>query len=263
MAARILRSLLGVFGYTVERGSSYAPPFAVEIIGWRLISLRPKKRTAYINCAETIAAARSQGCTVPEYVAALWSESGVVDACVRRIANFVLELPPDPKIVEIGPGTGRFLESWMKILKPKLYEIYEIDEEWAQYLSETYGTQRCITNGNSLGGTTTASCDLVLAHYVFVYLSLRTAFQYFAEMTRVVRPGGFIAFDVYLADKFDRENIAAFQSSADHQWGVILPRSGLVEFFAAAGCNLVGEFRMKAFLGHSDYLIFQKTEIND
>ena len=56
-------------------------------------------------------------------------------------------------------------------------------------------------NGTDLSQTPDNSCDLVHAHYVFTYLSVITTFGYFGEMCRVLKPGGFAFFDLFLDDQ--------------------------------------------------------------
>jgi len=57
---------------------------------------------------------------------------------------------PMDVIVEIGPGSGRYLEKTLKAGKPAHYQIYETADQWSAYLEETFDVELAPTDGYSL-----------------------------------------------------------------------------------------------------------------
>jgi SAM-dependent methyltransferase len=176
------------------------------------IRLKPSAEAQYIDPQTTIAAAESQGKSVIEYLADLWHEHGVVE----RVINFLLEQAPlstNPVVLEIGPGTGRFLEPVLNQLKPSSYEIYETSPGWSNYLARTYPVKEKRTGGNDLFQTADGICDLVHVHGVFVFLPVIATFAYFREICRVLKPGGYVMFDVFLDDQVSLDLIEAWTAN--------------------------------------------------
>jgi SAM-dependent methyltransferase len=229
---------------------------ALRPTGYHIV--RRSAGLGYIDAAATIAAAKKQQISVPQYVARLWNEEGWVEKVTQFILN-TASFPPSPVIVEIGPGTGRFLEQIYSLLKPSRYEIYETNEGWARYLAATYPVERLPASGKDLSDTPDGSCDLVHAHFVFAYLPVVAAFRYFSEMCRILKPGGYAIFDAYLDDQCNLSTIEEWCRHSD-VFQVVLPRQPVIEFFSKHGCQkLPSELDMKVFRGKSRYLIFRKS----
>lgn len=153
----------------------------------------------FIDAAETLAAAKARGQSLHDYLAELWDTGDNLE----RITAFLYEhakLPDHSVMLEIGAGVGAFLDAIRRRYVPSRYEVYEINPGWADYLGSNYPVEIMNANGADLSQTPDNSCDLVHAHYVFTYLEVVTAFGYFGEMCRVLRPGGFAFFDLFLDD---------------------------------------------------------------
>ncbi len=256
----LIKSSLASSGYVIEwRRQSWITAITAPFLkpfSCRLIRAVDGPR-AYIDCQTTIEEALKEGLSIPAYVAQLWQEQGVVEECVAKLrAKGVLATCS--RVVEIGPGTGRFLEHIQDEVRPEAYEIYEIDNDWATYLVKTYGVVKQNTLGDSLTHTETGSCGLVHAHGVFLYLPIVTAFNYLAEMCRVCAKDGFILFDCYLDDTCDIAMVEDWRKFSD-RWQVILPRKSILDFMANCSVFLVDEFAMKVFRGKSQYLVFRKS----
>lgn len=144
----------------------------------------------YIDARTTVQTAQSKGMSVCDYVEAIWNQPGATRRVIEEMKKAGC-LAPCKRVLEIGPGTGRYLERVLEATTPEQYDIYETAEDWATWLSTTYAPWVCRqpADGHSLGHTPSRSCGLVHAHGVFVYLSLLNAFMYFAEMIRVCEPG--------------------------------------------------------------------------
>ncbi|MGC5041162.1 methyltransferase domain-containing protein [Streptomyces sp. DT190] len=126
---------------------------------------------------------------------------------LRALGVFAAE--PDT-VLEIGPGSGRYLEKTLKECSPGRYEIYETAAPWADYLVDTFGVVAQPTAGCSLAPTPDGSIDLVQAHKVFNTLTFLGAARYFFEMARVTRPGGRIVFDVMTETCLDPATMRAW-----------------------------------------------------
>jgi len=224
--------------------------------GYTITPLR--RRAEYIDAEETIQAARSAGQTVPEYVASLWGEVGVTEAVVGQLAACGA-LEPCARVVEIGPGTGRYLAPVLERVRPAQYDSYELDDGWAEYLTATHGVTRQETDGESLPGTPDASCGLVQAHNVFVYLKPLVAFRYFQEMARVCAPGGFLVFDYYPDEEISEETLLSWLEHPE-RYPVLLSQRRVNAFFEKLGFRRVHAFPNRCYRGVASYEVYRKAE---
>jgi hypothetical protein len=222
---------------------------------------RIENKNGYIDAKATVQAAKARGQSVCEYVENLWGESQVgATARVVQEMSKVGCLAPCERVLEIGPGTGRYLELVLRQTRPEQYEIYETADDWATWLTSTYGPRvvRQPADGRTLRHTPSHSCGLVHAHGVFVYLSLLHAFEYFAEMIRVCRHQGSIVFDFYPAEGFDEAMILRWLQH-DDRYPVVLPAAHVESFFVNRGCHLIHEFDRPQRHGRSHYFVFRNS----
>ncbi len=225
--------------------------------GYRLVPVRDRVGP-YIDARETISAATARGLSVCEYVEELWDQRGVTDRVIAELKKNG-SLSHTDRVCEIGPGTGRYLERVIREVGPHTYDIYEIADDWAEWLSKTYSPPvvRQPADGHTLSHTPSGSCGLVHAHGVFVSLPLLHAFEYFAEMARVCAPGGYVAFDIFLPSQFSASRIRKWLASP-HRYPVLLPIDGIEAFFAEHDFRPVHRFDSRHGEGFSTYLVFQK-----
>ncbi len=214
------------------------------------------RNSAYIDAMETINAAKEKKMSVSDYVEEIWNQQGATDQVIQHMKE-AGSLVPCERVCEIGPGTGRYLERVQKQVHPSHYDIYEVAEDWATWLAETYSVTRQPTDGHTLKSTPDMSCGLVHAHGVFVYLSLLHSFEYFLDMCRVCAPGGFVVFDFYSDKDFDLKMVKQWLSFRD-RYPVVLPMDTIFELFTENHFHLMGEFPNKHGHGFSRYLIFQQ-----
>lgn len=221
------------------------------------IEVTRKRKSAYIDAKNTIRNAKRLNKTICEYVEELWGIQGNTDMIIKRLEKIgVLKHCSD--VLEIGPGTGRYLERILKIVKPDRYHIYEIDKDWRDWLSRTYGVISYPADGHSLSFTKDNQVGLVFAAGVFVYLNFLNSFEYFLEMIRVCKNGGYIVFDIDSDKEWDDKVIEIWLRTKE-RYPVILPEYRVVEFFEKRSCKLIDRFNARHGCSYSTYLVFQKS----
>jgi hypothetical protein len=163
-------------------------------------------------------------------------------------------------ILEIGPGSGRFLRPTLERAGPARYEIYETAQRWAEWLESSNRPQVIAqpASGWSLDATPSASCELVHAHGVFVYLNPLTCFDYFQEMIRVVSPAGHIVFDFFPSENFNERAVSAWLGSKD-RFATILPRQVVTNYFRRRGFVLIATCHRRVAAGRAKYLAFRNV----
>ena len=223
--------------------------------------LRPLPKGAvglgYISAAETLAAAQAADLTVSEYVERLWNQQGRAAGIFQRLYEQGAVTSAVRSIVEIGPGTGRYLEAALRLCRPERHQVYETDKGWRDWLASTYHVEACEADGRSLKSTETSSVDLVHAHGVFVYVPFLVSYRYFQEIARVSVPGGFVVFDI-ISERCMEPEMAATWIKADHDFPCFLSSSYVKEFFERHGFHLCDAFLSKCDVGVSEYMVFQK-----
>jgi len=210
----------------------------------------------FLPAEETRRAAAVAGRTVHEHAEIVSRQVGVTARVLDEMRTAGCLRPTD-RVLEIGPGTGRFLDTVLAETKPVEYDFYEIADDWADWLLSTYGSRirRKPTDGWSLKATPDASCGLVHAHGVLVYLKPVHAFAYLIEMARVCRRDGFVVFDFHPAEEFDEE-VARDWIEADHDWPIPLDRTHVLDVFTRRDMRLIREFSVPSDDGSSRYVIF-------
>jgi hypothetical protein len=214
----------------------------------------------FLDFRRTELAANRAGKPIAMYLEELWNCVGQADRISRWMQQIGCYEDCDT-ILEIGPGSGRFLRPTLERARPVRYEIYDTAQRWAEWL-ESSNRPRVIArpaNGWSLDATHSESCQLIHAHGVFVYLSPLTCFEYFREMIRVASPAGYIVFDFFPSENFNERTISNWLDSKD-RFATILPRSVVIEFFRRRGFDLVATCHRQVAAGRSKYLAFRNTQ---
>jgi Methyltransferase domain len=214
----------------------------------------------FIPFDRTMAAAGKAGMLVGDYVDSVMNGvPGSSQSTIDKLASLGVFSEPMHTIVEIGPGTGRYLGKTLKAGHPERYEIYETAGPCSSYLVKEYDVVLQRTDGFSLSETADDSADLVHAHKVFSGVPFMVTCCYWHEMARVVRPGGWVAFDV-LTER-------CLQGPAMHTWAAsgirngafpaVVPREVAVGFFAEKGFRLTGSFILPMPPGSTELLVFR------
>ncbi|HLO83264.1 MAG TPA: class I SAM-dependent methyltransferase [Chitinophagaceae bacterium] len=214
----------------------------------------------YISAESVVLKANEKHLTVNQYLEELW---GLDTHAAGIIKNFELEkyLQNGPlNIVEIGAGTGVYVDKLIKTLgrgNIGVYQVYETAADWVKYLGETYPIQLPESNGYQLKSTNADSVDLVHAHGVFVYTSFITSMSYLKEMIRVVKKGGIIAFDVFDQSSYTDEIIEKWISTG-HTYPNIIPEEIILDLFSKNGFRLLKTFHSAFEPGKSKYFVYLK-----
>jgi SAM-dependent methyltransferase len=211
----------------------------------------------FLDFARTEAAARKAGTPIGQYLETIWNCRGQADR-ISRWMQHIGCYAGCSTIVEIGPGSGRFLLPTLRRAGPARYEIYETARRWADWLAASNRPHviNQPADGCSLGATPAAGCELVHAHGVFVYLNPLTCFDYFQEMMRVVAPGGHVVFDFFASESFDERTVLAWLATRD-RFATVLPRRLVVAFFERRGFDLIATHHRPVAAGRAIYLAFR------
>jgi SAM-dependent methyltransferase len=218
--------------------------------------------TRFIPFETTLKAAEEAGLSVGDYIDAVMNGiPGATQSTIdhmRRLGVFSGKLAT---VLEIGPGSGRYVEKTIAAAQPSRYEIYETAEPWARYVEQKFGAIRQPTDGRTLAATPTVSVDLVQAHKVFSSIDFLPTLRYWREIARVTRPGGWIVFDVTTEACLDADTVDRWIDS-DLQTGAYpaaVPRKVCTQYFEAHGCSLVGTFIIPMGPGTTEGFVFRKA----
>lgn len=210
---------------------------------------------------ETLSEAKKMGLSVADYVDVAHNVKGATQQTIDEMdANGVFS-GTIGSALEIGPGSGRYLEKVIKRCSPRSYEIYETAQPWADYLQRTYNVVLRPTNGHNLTSTFSDSIDLVQAHKVFVTTPFLITCNYWFEMVRVARSGGYIVFDVVTEDCMSAgilKSWLAEEPNVHSIYPVIMPREYAINFFRANGAVFEASFFIPMQPGRTEVLIFRK-----
>jgi hypothetical protein len=215
----------------------------------------------FIPCAETIENARRNGCSVGDYIDGIMNKiPGATEATIRGMVNLGVFEKPINTIVEIGPGSGRYLEKTIAHCAPERYEIYETSAPWAAYLKKNYDVIQLPTDGRSLSSTPDNSVDLVQAHKVFSGIPSLPTFGYWKEMSRVCQTGGFVVFDILTEACLKPEILRKwiYSSIENGAYPAAIPKEIALSFFKSEHFDFKGSFFAQMGPGFTEVLVFQK-----
>lgn len=213
-------------------------------------------RQSYMSAEETISAADREGLSVCNYVEKLWEQQGCTQMVIDQMSSCGAFAIANPNIVEIGTGTGRYLEKVLQKCTPTKYESYEPLPDWVDWLQSTYPTVISHkADGETLWQTPDRSVNLVHSHGVFVYIPFLVAYGYFKEIWRITAAGGIVVFDIFSEDCLDEEMMDKWLSST-HRYPCFLSKSYVASHFAKHGFRLLNTFKNKHGAGQSEYLAF-------
>jgi len=215
----------------------------------------------FIPLESTLEQAKAAGLSVGDYVDGVMNKTpGMTQRTMDELVDHgVFEKPPRV-VVEIGPGTGRYLERTLQLCRPERYEIYETAGAWSAYLVKKHGVVLRRTDGYTLSETPDGSVDLVHAHKVFSSVPFMVTCCYFHEMARVLRPGGWAVFDVMTEHCLSDSAMQTWARSGIHNgaYPAVMPNAIAVEFFTSRGFRHVGSASIPMPPGTTELMLFQR-----
>jgi hypothetical protein len=215
----------------------------------------------FIPIEETLAGARRAGLSVGDYIDTVLNNiPGATQFTIDAMARLGVFAGPVETALEIGPGSGRYLEKTIAACSPGRYEIYETSQPWASFLVRDYRVIQQPTDGRGLASTPDASCDLVHAHKVFSSIPFLPTVMYWGEMARVARGGAHIVFDIMTEACLDTATLGKWAASGidNGAYPAAMPRTVAIDVLAESGCALLGSFLVPMGEGHTETFVFRK-----
>jgi hypothetical protein len=108
----------------------------------------------FIPLEDTLAGARSAGLSVGDYIDTVLNNiPGGTQFTIDEMKRLGVFGGKVDTVLEVGPGSGRYLEKTIALCAPRRYEIYETSEPWAAFLARDYGVVWQPTDGGSFAST--------------------------------------------------------------------------------------------------------------
>jgi SAM-dependent methyltransferase len=216
----------------------------------------------FIPFETTMRAAEAKGLSVGDYIDDVMNGTpGATQHTIDRMRDAGVFAGDPATVLEIGPGSGRYLTKTLEECSPRRYEIYETATPWADHLVNTYGVIAQPTRGCDLAATSDRTVDLLQAHKVFNTVTFLCSTRYFYEMARVMRPGGWIVFDVMTETCLDPDalRVWATQGGTGHDsYPAAMPRRACLDLFTTFGCHLAASFLAPMGRGSTEVLVLQR-----
>lgn len=215
----------------------------------------------FIPFEATLRAAEEAGMSIGDYVDAVKNRTpGSSQGAIDKIASLGAFAKPSRTVVEIGPGTGRYLEKIIAAARPDRYEIYETAGPWLSYLVRSYQVVAQPTDGYSMAATADASADMVHAHKVFCSVPFMVTLCYWQEMVRVIRGEGWAVFDIMTERCLEGDMMQTWALSGirNGAYPAVVPRQLAVDFFARHGFDLAGSFIVPMNPGTTELMAFRR-----
>jgi hypothetical protein len=206
----------------------------------------------FIPLHETVDAAEQAGLSVGDYIDNIMSKTpGATQATIDGMKQLGVFSQQVQTIVEIGPGSGRYLEKTVAACSPRRYEVYETAGPWASYIESKYDVLLQPTDGRSLKATPDSSADLVHAHKVFSSIPSLPTWMYWTEMSRVCRKAGYVVFDILTEACLDTAILRHWVNSGieNGAYPAAMPRTLALDYFESCGFDNVGTFLVPMGLG--------------
>lgn len=245
----------------VKRLTRQAINFPLGLVGFELIHRGAAPLTEYrdyIPFKATIEGAKKAGLALGDYIDLTSNKPGATQETIDQMTALGVFETKIERVCEIGPGSGRYLEKTIRACHPTYYEIYETASDWKNWLVQQYPIVAQATDGWTLSSTPDNSIDLVQAHKVMPGQPFLVMSCYFAEMARVVRPGGKVVFDVVTETCMDDATCNRWiEARGGYQcYPCMIPKQYVLDFFSKRGFSLDGSFFIPMEPGITEYLVF-------
>jgi SAM-dependent methyltransferase len=201
---RLARAIRQVRGYRRQFGTAYAALFLLRSVVDRSLTpidaylLRVEGLRGVLGPAHRGYRGHTAFDNRDQWSAYDWSHGGEEWGPPESRAALIKEellprLPPDPVVVEIGPGAGR----WSAELQPLAKHLVLLDvtdeavEICRRRFSEVSNVEVLRTDGASLPGIAPGSVDVVWSMEAFVHMAPVDVAAYIGEIARTLKPNGF------------------------------------------------------------------------
>lgn len=221
----------------------------------------PRSQREFIPFFDTLAGAEKAGLSVADFIDQKYNRPGLTAQTIAALRERgVLAARPET-VLEIGPGSGRFLEHIKAAFPDARYEIYETAKNWRDWLVATYGVIPRRTDGSLLTDTRDVSIDFLHAHKVFPALTFINSCSYFSEIARVTRPGALIVFDAVTETCMPSEIVRQWLRSgyANEHFPNFVSKPFINDYLAQHQIEPLASFLIEMKPGLTEYLIFQKS----
>lgn len=214
----------------------------------------------FIPFRETVTSAARANQSVGGYIDATYNVPGVNQSTIRELEDLGVFAAGPSRVLELGPGSGRYLEQVLKRCRPESYEIYETAAPWAKWLTSNYDVTLRATDGLTLSSTPSESVDLAHAHKVMCVIPFMTICRYLTELMRVTRSGGFVVFDAPTEPCMTVEIVETWLESNAQSgpYPSFISRDLVLDLFASRGFKSVGTFITHMKPGKTEYFVFQR-----
>ena len=217
------------------------------------------KENGYYNFKKLKENADSKSMSVCEFLQEQANTCGCFESVISKIKSFVpKDTLGDLNALEIGGGTGCFIEETIKQFKIKNYESYEVHTEWSEYITQRYNLIQRKCNGYNLNGTADNSIKLLLSHGVFVYLPFRVTLSYFHEIIRVSDRKAVVVFDYYSFEDMLTDKQESYFKNNPNTYQVFLDDLFVKNFFSNHNYRILGEFYFEEAIGRGEKGMGQK-----
>lgn len=206
--------------------------------------------------------AKENNISVADYYEKINNQEGNSKKIIDTIFNSIPEPKKTDQILEIGPGTGRFLAKTLKYILPEHYQIFELDKKLAEYLVNEYTVVDNRTYEQpskfNLDKIKDNSIDYLFAHGVFnSAVDFYGFIHYFSDMSRVLKNGGFMAFNIISEDCLKREQFESWKNS-DSTYIKFISNSFINQLNAQFDLQEINNFIAPYGPAVSKYVILQK-----
>jgi SAM-dependent methyltransferase len=232
----------------------------LQPLGLRVSSIRgdnPAIRGC-ISARETLDGAQRSGLSVTDYIDQKYGEPGETAATVKSMLDLSGLNGPVSRVLEIGTGSGRYMQKIIELVHPQAYEVYETAEDWLRYLRSLNVATIQPCDGRTLSSTATASVDLAHSQKTFVYLEFWVTARYLDEMARVVRPGGAVGFDVVTEDCLADATLDYWKDNGCPY--KLTPRNWVIDYLGQRGLSYTGNFFPTLYPGTCEFMVFRREE---
>lgn len=216
----------------------------------------------FIPFQATLEAARRADMSVGDYIDTEMSNTpGATAATIDGMRELGVFSQAVNVVVEIGPGSGRYLEKTIAVCQPKRYEIYETAPHWSSYLANNYPVIVQPGDGKSLAATPDNSADLVHAHKVYSSIPSLPSLMYWSEMSRVCAPNGYVVFDILTEACLDLKTLKLWVESGieNGAYPAVMPRMLALNYFSSCGFDTIGTFQVPMTVGRTtEVFVFRK-----